>query len=353
MKNVILVLIIIYFLLCILLLTLNFWDPGEIEFVDQMFASFITDKNDQDTESLTQTTSQSPVVSIQTSTIRPTKREAAITPMVIQSVNQVLATPGKGNPFDEAQLSEYMLTLINNSRRQENLSPVVWDDFAASVGKSHAEEMVSNNYMAHWNLDGYGPDIRYALAGGTAWVQENVYSSYWRYDDGSAVPIENWEAEIDKAHENLMNSPGHRANIINPDHTHVGVGFAYDDTNGEFRIAQEFINKYIEMESIPIIVNPGQTINIKGRLLQNVYDPILNIAYESNPAKMSIDQLNKTSTYNSPAQFTEAVLLDVDGDQFSGNIMVGSKEGLYHIRIWVTCSERDFQAVDVILINQN
>ena len=68
--------------------------------------------------------------------------------------------------YNESALGAQMLALVNQSRAEEGLSPVEWDAFAASVATAHAQDMAINQYFSHWDLQGYGPDIRYALAGG-------------------------------------------------------------------------------------------------------------------------------------------------------------------------------------------
>jgi uncharacterized protein YkwD len=251
---------------------------------------------------------------------------------------------------DYKKMQQYFLTLVNQARVDGGLRPVAWDDLAAQVGQAHASEMVSSLYMSHWNLLGYGPDIRYSLAGGTENVQENVFSYWQRYSSGEAVPIENWETIIEKAHESLMDSPGHRRNIMNPDHTQVGIGLAYDPETGEFRAAQEFINRYIAMDDLPQEAIPLEEISISGQLYPGSSEPLINIAFEPYPYELTVDALNKTSTYQSPANFLEAfsVSPDLDG-RFETKFELGSQPGLYHIYIWVNYANENPLAIDSVI----
>jgi len=253
-------------------------------------------------------------------------------------------------PPNLKELENLALELINQSRIENGLSVVAWDDFAAQIGTDHSIEMVTNVYLSHWNLAGFGPDIRYTLAGGTEWVQENVYSYWQRYDNGQPIPYNDWETTIREAHNSLMNSQGHRDNILSPEHTHVGVGMAYDADTGEFRLAQEFINRYIEIDPISRSANPGDSVIISGQIQQGCDEPLINLAYEKFPQAMTVQELNQTSTYSSPAEFIEYYNSYISGDgNFSSEIVLGNDPGLYHILVWVTCGEFKPHAVDLVI----
>lgn len=262
-----------------------------------------------------------------------------------------LSVMGSLSSIPNAQdLLDYFLQLINAARRQQGLSPVAWDAFAAQVGRAHAEEMAQNQYMSHWNLLGYGPDVRYSLAGGQDSAMENVFSSWRRYDNGTPVPIDDWRAQIDEAHMALMNSPGHRANILMPEHTHVGIGIAYDAATGEFRVAQEFVNRYIKLEPLPSVGQLGQVILVRGQLFPGSTQPMINLAFEPEPRPMNVAQLNATKTYASPAQFLEAYNVQEQPDGiFQADVKLGTQPGLYHVRIWVKAQDLNPQAADWII----
>jgi hypothetical protein len=245
-----------------------------------------------------------------------------------------------------------MLELVNTDRTMEGLSPVQWDAFAAQIGQAHAEDMAANGYMSHWNLAGEGPDIRYGQAGGTETVQENAYMYWWRYDDGRPAPIKDWEAVIHEAEEMLMNSPGHRANILNPVHTHVGIGIAYNAQTGDVRISQEFLNRYITLVSLPAQARVGDTLTLSGQLLSSASEPLINLAYEPFPMPVTIDWLNTTSTYVSPAEFFVALEPEMGANgRFTAQVTLDSegRPGIYHIRIWVRVAGESVQGADVII----
>lgn len=253
-------------------------------------------------------------------------------------------------------LQQYMLGLINDDRRAEGLSELAWDSTAASAGTRHAQEMARFEYLSHWNLEGYGPDHRYSLIGGTNYVMENVY--YYTQTVGfGPTSAEQWQDRIRRAQQNLMDSSGHRDNILAPEHTHVGVGIAYDEANGWLAVAQEFINRYVALNS-PAAggtrVALGDSVTVAGRLESGASNPLLALAYEPFPESMSVTELRKTSTYVSPAENYETFSLTLDADQrFDKTVSLnhGDQPGLYHVRIFVDVETLPDQipAVDVVI----
>lgn len=248
------------------------------------------------------------------------------------------------------QMEQEMLRLINEARMDNGLTTVEWDGFAAKVGEDHAIDMVNNGYFSHWNMKGFGPDIRYSFAGGYLNVMENIYTYYQRYDDGTPVLISNWQEVIRDAHIGLMNSPGHRKNILDPSHTHVGVGFSYNLQTGTFSLAQEFINQYVMLNELPSSAQPGETIIVSGSFMNSSQNPMVNLSYEPIPHPMSLEELNLTNTYQSAAQFVSAHSpIQVDQRTYKFEVKLGDHPGLYHILMWVDVLGAQVQTVDWII----
>ncbi len=105
-----------------------------------------------------------------------------------------------------------VLDLVNKHRAQNGLSALTWDDALANVARAHSEDMRDRRFFSHNNPDGLSPfdriknyGITYRSAG------ENIAA-------GQTTPEEVVNA--------WMNSPGHRANILNESYTKLGVGYA-------------------------------------------------------------------------------------------------------------------------------
>ena len=298
-------------------------------------------------------------------TVQPFEAELATTPAISTDIPAPVATAptataapaaplGLLPPGFDALLSQ-ALDLINQSRAAEGLSLVAWDDSAAQVAQAHAEDMLTGPFFSHWNRDGYGPDHRAALdAGLTDAVFENIHSYWRRTSDGQPAPIEDWPQRVLDAHLALMDSPGHRRNIMDPAHTHVGVGIAYRPEIGELRLVQLFVNRYVELDPLPAELSVGAEVEISGRLLNGASDALINLAFEPFPQPMSLDQLNATSSYQSAAQFFSAPRTTVDGDRFRTRAILDfdGQPGLYHVLVFVTVQgERVLAASSIVVID--
>jgi uncharacterized protein YkwD/uncharacterized membrane protein required for colicin V production len=124
----------------------------------------------------------------------------------------------------EPQTEEAMLELVNKERTSRGLVPLVMDEKLREVARAHADDMFKRGYFAHNTPEGVDPFARMQAAGivfGTA--GENL----------ALAP------ELNIAHEGLMNSPGHRANILNPSFRKVGIGVLDGGIYGKMFV-QEF-----------------------------------------------------------------------------------------------------------------
>ena len=121
-----------------------------------------------------------------------------------------------------------ILDVINSNRARHGLKPLKLDILACRVASKTSSEAVKGKYFGHWNLRGEKPYHRYAFAGGMHHVCENA-ALRW-----SSVPMKktykNIRDFIINAHMEMYNekppNDGHRKNILNPWHTHVGLGFS-------------------------------------------------------------------------------------------------------------------------------
>ncbi|MHC3470012.1 CAP domain-containing protein [Streptomyces sp. 7R007] len=102
--------------------------------------------------------------------------------------------------------------LTNRERARAALPPLAVDPFLTRAAQAHSADMVARAFYSHTSPEGGRPWDRAAAAGARhRSVGENIACGQ-RF---AAEVVEGW-----------MNSPGHRANILKPDFTHIGVGFA-------------------------------------------------------------------------------------------------------------------------------
>jgi uncharacterized protein YkwD len=287
---------------------------------------------------------------------RVTPSIAPATPAAAQATPAATAAiaPSDVSVPDIPMVQRLMMILVNQDRQTKGLAPVAWDQEAATAGMDHASEMVQFGYLSHWDLEGRGPDWRYTLAGGLNNVRENVY--LYQHSSGAGPDSrETWEALIREAEQSLMESPRHRDNILAPEHTHVGIGVAYDSSLGRLAIAQEFTDHYVALQPVPLRVSLGESVMIRGRLEAGATSPLINVAYELPPKTLTLAELNSTGTYESPAQTYQIVPLSVDAQgHFAQSVKLDyeGQAGLYHVRVWVETRFGKVPASDVVVAVQ-
>lgn len=142
-----------------------------------------------------------------------------------------------------------MLAEVNEDRAAADAPPVTLDSLATVVAQSHAETMARGGYLSHYQRDGSGPHQRFARAGGTAHVRENVFRWTPR-PENPRREVYGWRwFDIRRAETWFMGSPPHRATILDPSRTHVGIGIA-EDEEGAIYVVQEFLARRATIEEV-------------------------------------------------------------------------------------------------------
>lgn len=153
-----------------------------------------------------------------------------------------LATQPGLCPYDCEALRGYLVELVNRDRVGQGLPALAWHDAAGRAAQAHAHDMLRNRYFSHTALDGsdVGQRLQAAQAGALRAWGENIWTFSSGNVNGQAVTIVDFRPLVEQAQESWMNSPGHRANLLNPAFTHIGVGIGYDASAGEMRMVQVF-----------------------------------------------------------------------------------------------------------------
>jgi uncharacterized protein YkwD len=155
---------------------------------------------------------------------------------VKKSMTKLMVEPGSEKtiklPFatenvkERPDLEAEMLVLVNEERIQEGLKPLVADTAMRKVAIAHSKDMFARGYFSHDSPEKKTPfdrikeaRIRFFIAG------ENLAYAH----------------SLKIAHQGLMNSPGHRANILKPQYGRVGIGVVDGGIRG-LMISQEFRN---------------------------------------------------------------------------------------------------------------
>ncbi|RYD58575.1 MAG: hypothetical protein EOP56_03035 [Sphingobacteriales bacterium] len=126
----------------------------------------------------------------------------------------------------QQELEAEMLKLVNRERTVKGLRPLAADPEMAIVARKHSADMLARGYFAHVSPEGKNPfgrmkdgNVKFESAG------ENL----------ALAPT------LLMAHRGLMNSPGHRANILNPAYGRVGIAVLSGGIHG-LMITQNFRN---------------------------------------------------------------------------------------------------------------
>lgn len=107
------------------------------------------------------------------------------------------------------QLEKQMLVLVNQERTKRGLKPLKWDDKLAEVAHRRCNDMLAHSYFAHEDPQGKTVvDVARKVGVGYFVIGENL----------AFAPT------LDIAHHGLMESPGHRENILRPGFDRVGIG---------------------------------------------------------------------------------------------------------------------------------
>lgn len=130
------------------------------------------------------------------------------------------------DPVVRPELEAEMLQMVNDERRKEGLPALRADPEIREVAREHSKDMFAKGYFAHVNKKGITPAQRVRQAGVRyLTVGENLAL-------GPTLRI---------CHEGLMNSPGHRANILRSQYGRLGIGILDGGRHG-LMVTQNFRN---------------------------------------------------------------------------------------------------------------
>jgi uncharacterized protein YkwD len=125
------------------------------------------------------------------------------------------------DPVAERQLYD----LVNEERDKVGLAILAWDDRLVPVARAHSVEMFKLKYFSHESPNAGTPFDRLKMAG----------IGYSRAGENLA-----YAQSVSVAHRALMDSPGHRENILRPEFTRIGIGVVNAGAYGRM-VTQLFI----------------------------------------------------------------------------------------------------------------
>jgi hypothetical protein len=144
-----------------------------------------------------------------------------------------------------------VLDLTNAERQRHGLLPLQWCNVLAEAARLHSVDMAINmrDHISHTSSNGTTFESRFMAAAGNLYTTgaENVAAGMRT----SAEVVAGW-----------MNSPGHRANILDPNMTHMGSGLHIIEDYLEFYWTQKFGGVAAAANETVITIPPCQQFNI-------------------------------------------------------------------------------------------
>ena len=165
------------------------------------------------------------------------------------------------------ELEMQMLALVNAERTSRGLSALRINGLLNDSAEDHSKWMLEVDVMSHTGVSGSKPGDRMRAAGYVfegAWAAgENIA---WQSQRGAAGLAD----DVINLHAALMNSPPHRANLLNPNFTEIGIGIeiGFFTSNGKIWpsiiVTQNFANSSADNGG------PGLPVPLAGTALADI-----------------------------------------------------------------------------------
>jgi hypothetical protein len=212
-----------------------------------------------------------------------------------------------------------MLKLVNKDRRKHGLKSLRMQQDLREVARKHSKDMARKDYFEHENTAGQTPFDRLEEARVTDIVAgENL------------AKIRGFKNPVVKAEIGLMNSPGHRANILNGEYNTVGVGII-KSVDQSFYYTQNFASRDLVLtRKIPHKTTLKKGLRIRG----NAFTKAKTILYQVKLNDKSDKILNQDT-------------INIINNKFDFNIKF-KNTGIFNVVIYINrkSSETSFKTVN-------
>lgn len=152
-----------------------------------------------------------------------------------------------------SSLELQMLGLINQERSALGLDPLQLEQRLNDSAEDYSAEMLDHDFFSHTGLDGSDPGERMERAG-------FIFSGSWTWGENLAWQsirgAAGYSDDVIDLHNALMNSPGHRANILRDSFELVGIGIEIGEYNGWTAV---MITQNFATTSASVLLDPSGT----------------------------------------------------------------------------------------------
>lgn len=121
----------------------------------------------------------------------------------------VVQPPTSSQGYQLSADEQQMIQLVNQERQKVGVAPLKIDVALSRVARIKSTDMRDKNYFSHTSPT-YGSPFE---------MMKNFGITYRTAGENIAK-----HSSVIGAHTGFMNSDGHRANILNPSFTHIGIG---------------------------------------------------------------------------------------------------------------------------------
>jgi uncharacterized protein YkwD len=179
--------------------------------------------------------------------------------------------------YAQSPAEKQLFDLVNKERQKAKLGKLEWSDKLAEAALAHSKLLDQHQDLSH----------QFA---GEATVQQRVGATGLRFNSVAENVAE--APEVETAHTGLMNSPGHRANILNGNYNAVGIAIVQHGS--QLFVTEDFAHvpaAQTEQQFQDAVVNKVKRERRAGRLpaLEIVGDPQMHKAacsQDLNTSKM-------------------------------------------------------------------
>lgn len=196
--------------------------------------------------------------------------------------------------FDLPTERAKLLNLINISRNKHGLQSITLDPELNTLAQNHTNDMQTNNYFSHYNLQNEAPEDRRLKLGITTPVGENLAT----------------DISVEFAHEGLMRSASHHENILTPEWARVGLGIALKD--GQLTIVEEFSTNPITTSDLATFKSDLLSKINQLRVQKNIIE-LIELGNLTNAAKELTEKFKNSETVTNTS-LSEAL----DNNNYSG-----------------------------------
>ncbi len=128
-----------------------------------------------------------------------------------------------------SELEREMLDLINQERRAAGLPDLKLEQRLNASAENHSQWMLAQDVFSHTGVGGSSSNDRMVAA-------NFDFSGSWRSGENIGMQsirgAAGYSDDVEDIHDRLMNSTGHRANILNTNYDYVGIGIEIGEYNG-------------------------------------------------------------------------------------------------------------------------